>query len=123
MVVRLDLEDRGKAVTNVDRTRVFPVPQHARAGGRKRCQVNARAFIAAVLRPHHREDAELGQRRLAPEGFDDSLIFVSGETVLGDEFAGHGQRSQSSFETAFTADSKSTRPSALPTASSQARSG
>ena len=26
VVVRLDLEDRGKAVTNVDRTRVFPGP-------------------------------------------------------------------------------------------------
>ena len=29
--------------------------------GRQRLQVDARALVAAVLRPHHREDAELGE--------------------------------------------------------------
>ena len=33
--------------------------------GRQRLQVHARALVAAVLGPHHREDAELGEVRLA----------------------------------------------------------
>src|SRR5688572_3081030 len=38
-----------------------------------------------MLGPHHREDAELGPVRLAPKRAQDSLIFLFGETMLGDD--------------------------------------
>ena len=34
-----------------------------------------------MLGPHHREDPELGQRRLAAEGADDALVFVGLQPV------------------------------------------
>src|SRR6185312_13004733 len=49
-------------------------------------QVDARALVAAMLRPHDREDAELDQVRLAAEGFQDPAIFFVAEPVLGDHF-------------------------------------
>ena len=56
-------------------------------------QVHARALVAAVLGPHHREDAELGQRRLAAEHVDDALVLVAREAVplehLRRSMAGH----------------------------------
>ena len=68
VVVGLDLEDRREAVADVDGARVLARSlQDARPGRRERLEVNARALVAAVLRPHHREDAELGQGRLAPQ--------------------------------------------------------
>ena len=66
VVVRFDLEDGGQPVADVHGAGVLAGPlQHARALGRQRLQVHARALVAAVLGPHHREDAELGERRLA----------------------------------------------------------
>ena len=62
MVVRLDLEDRAQTVADVDRAGVLARPLHdARAGGRQRLQMHARALVAAVLGPHHREQPELQQ--------------------------------------------------------------
>ena len=82
MVVRLDLEDRGEAVADVDRAGVLArTLQHLRPFGRQRPQVHARALVAAVLGPHHREDAELGQVRLAAEERDDALVLVRLEAV------------------------------------------
>ena len=82
VVVRFDLEDGGEPVADVDGAGVLPGSlQHARAGRRQRLQMHARALVAAVLRPHHREDAELGQRRLAAQSVDDALVFVRRETV------------------------------------------
>ena len=86
VVVRLDLEDRREAVADVDGAGVLAGSlQHALAGRRQRLQVDARALVAAVLGPHHREDAELGERRLASERLDDALVLVGGEAVLRDE--------------------------------------
>ena len=55
------------------------------ACGRQLLQVDARALVGAMLGPHHREDAELGQVRLAPERVQDALIFLGAEAVLGDD--------------------------------------
>ena len=78
MVVRFDLEDRGQAVADVDGAGVLAGPlQHARPVGRQRLQVHARALVAAVLGPHHREDAELGQVRLAAQERDDAVVLVA----------------------------------------------
>ena len=50
-------------------------------------QVHARALVAAVLRPHHGKDAELGEGRLAAEHLEDALIFVARQAVLLEELA------------------------------------
>ena len=77
MVVRLDLEDRRQAVADVDRAGVLARPlQHLRPFGRQRFQVHARALVAAVLGPHHREDPELGQVRLTTEKPHDPLVLL-----------------------------------------------
>ena len=41
-----------------------------------------------MLAPHHAEDSELGDRRLAAEDFEDALVFLGGEVVFRDELAG-----------------------------------
>jgi hypothetical protein len=82
MVVGLDLEDRGEAVSDVHCAGVLARPlQHPAPGRRQRLEMHARALVAAVLRPHDREDPELGQRRLAPEHLDDAGVFVVGNAV------------------------------------------
>jgi len=48
-------------------------------------KMDARAFVAAMLRPHDRKDAELEQIRFAPERFQDAGIFVGREAMLGDD--------------------------------------
>ena len=60
-----------------------------------------------MFRPHDREDAELDEVRLAAEGVEDAVIFVGGETVLGDHLGGdagsfedvHAARSSCSLTT------------------------
>src|SRR5204863_6043976 len=86
-------------------------------------QMNARALVAAVLGPHHREDAELGLGRLAPQRSDDPVVFLAGEAVAFEDLRRDGHRTAPSCASALTTDSKRTRPSALPSAGSQARSG
>ena len=82
VVVRFDLEDGGEAVADVDGAGVLARPlQHARPGRRQLPQVDPRALVAAVLRPHHREDAELGQGRLAAERRDDAVVLVGLQAV------------------------------------------
>src|SRR5688572_12108150 len=126
MVVRFDLEDGGKAVADVDGAGVLArALQHAPAGGRQRLEVHARALVAAVLRPHHGEDAKLGETRLASQRVEDALVLVAGEAVLFEELIrdGHLAVANAPCVTALRTDSNMTRPSALPTASSHARSG
>ena len=82
VVVRLDLEHRREAVADIDRAGVLAGPlQHARPFGRQRLQVDARALVAAVLGPHHGEDPELRQVRLASEQRDDARVLVGLEAV------------------------------------------
>ena len=77
VVVRLDLEDGRQAVADVDGAGVLArALHHPRAGGRQRLQVHARALVAAVLRPHHREQAQLQQVRLAAEQFLDAGVLA-----------------------------------------------
>ena len=62
MIVRFDLEDGSQAVADVDGAGVLArALQHPLARRRQRLEMHARALVAAVLRPHHREDAELGR--------------------------------------------------------------
>ena len=82
VIVRLDLEDRGEPLADIDGARILAGPlQHLRPLGRQRLQVHARALVAAVLRPHHGKDAELGQVRLAAEELHDAIVFVALQPV------------------------------------------
>ena len=129
MVVRFDLEDRGQPVADVDRAGVLARPlQDARALGRQLLQVDARALVAAVLGPHHREDAELGEGRLARR--------ARGRCGRTRRASGRGARAPAASNalmtrqdralrapSCVTTESNRTRPSALPSAGSHARSG
>ncbi len=82
VVVRFDLEDRGQPVADVHRAGVLTGSlQHARARGRQRPEVDPRALVAAVLGPHHREDAELREVGLPPHQRLDALVFFGGHAV------------------------------------------
>src|SRR5690606_1858580 len=120
VVVRFDLEHRCEAVADVDGAGVLARPlQHAWSLGRQRAEVHARALVAAVLRPHDREDAELREIRFPPEKLDDSLVLLCGDAVALEDFGVDAHASAR----AFTMDFSTTRPSVLPSASSHARSG
>ena len=82
----LHLEDRHEPFADVDDAGVLARALHDDlAGRRQRAQPLLRALVGAVLVPHRREDAELGQRRLAPDEIEDALIFVGLQAVVGDE--------------------------------------
>ena len=82
VIVRLDFEDRRQAIADVDGAGVFTWPlEHLRPVARQRLQVHAGALVAAVLRPHHREDAELGRVRLAAEELHDAVVLVRRQAV------------------------------------------
>src|SRR5687767_14665155 len=97
--------------------------------------MNARALVAAVLGPHHGEDAQLGERRLPAEHRDNTRVFVLGDPVALEHLLIDDSHYLSATavalrthvsvpsEAAFMTDSNRTKPSALPTASSHARSG
>ncbi len=88
VVVGFDLEGDGVAyafrvLTDVDDAGVFAgADQHARALGGQLLQMQAGAFVGAVLAPHDREDADFGWIRLAAE---DGADF--GELRIGEAHA------------------------------------
>src|SRR6478735_3191469 len=129
MVMRLDLEDGGQPVANVDRAGILSRPlQHAWTIGRQFLQMNPRALVTAVFGPHHRKNPEFGQRRLASEGFDDAVVFVWGEPVPLKDRGVDGAHEAAVLmrpcaATCERTDSNKTSPSVLPSTDSHARSG
>src|SRR5262249_42751475 len=89
MVVAFHLEDGGVAVADVDDAGVLAWPlEHPWSLRWQRAKMHARGFVGAVLAPHHREDAELDETRLAvKEPFDASVFFVA-EAMLANEGGG-----------------------------------
>src|SRR5262245_58636400 len=76
VVVRLDLERDGQTVADIDDAGIFSRSlQNSRAFGRQPSQVYTRAFVAAVLAPHHAENAELREVWRAFEDSYNLLIF------------------------------------------------
>ena len=93
VVVRLDLEGNGHAVAHVDDARVlFASPdEDLLALRREGLQHRSCVLVGAVLRPHDREDAQLGVRRLSAEDLKDLLVLLGREVVLRDQFRGDGR--------------------------------
>src|SRR5205085_118206 len=74
--------------------------------------------------PHHREDAELGEIRLTAHERDDAIVLVGFEAVpFKHPGINHARATRTPDLIDCTADSRITRPSALPSDDSQARSG
>ena len=92
VVVALHLEDGGLPVADVDHAGILArAADHPRRLGRQLLEVDARAFVRAMLGPHDRKDAELDQIGLAAKRVEDAVIFVGGKAVLGDDLGGdHG---------------------------------
>src|SRR5262245_65941606 len=85
--------------------------------------MHARAVGAAVLGPHHREDAELRDVRLAAEKLHDAVVFVALQPVSVEQLLIDHRTAAHLTAMAPTIDSKIMRPSTPPTSGSQARSG
>ncbi len=86
VVVALHLEDDGEAVADVDHAGILAraLDDPGRLG-RQRLQMDLRGLVRAVLVPHRRDDAELGDRGLAPDQMQEALVLVGLQAVFGDE--------------------------------------
>src|SRR5262245_35515702 len=110
MVVGLDLEHGREPVADVYRARILARPlQHPWPSRRQRLEMNARALVAAVLGPHRREDAELGQRWRARERFDNAFVLFGLQAVTFQDSGIRGRRHRETTPVAMdcTTDSKS----------------
>ena len=90
--MRFDLERDGQAVADVNDAGVFLAradENFLRLGG-EGFEQRAGVFVAAMLAPHHGEDAQLGVARRAAEDFLDVGVFLRREVVLGNQFWGDG---------------------------------
>ena len=87
VIVALDFERHGPAVTDIDDARVFFTRFDENVGPArgKFFQFAPGVFVRAMLAPHHRENAELGEIWIAAENLFDALEFVRGQTVFRDE--------------------------------------
>ena len=66
MIVRFNLEGRDEAVADVHDTGVFSGALHDQLAARRQAlQVHLARFVGTMLAPHHAEDAQLGDVRLA----------------------------------------------------------
>src|SRR5208282_3107876 len=82
MVVAFDFEDRRPAVADVDRAGILARPLHHQLALRRQLsQVTTRRLVRAMLRPHHREYAQLGVSRGAADDLFDPAILVGRESV------------------------------------------
>ena len=84
MIVALHLERNCPAISNIDNPGILftRFHQNAWAAGGKFLQFSSRVLVGAVLAPHHRENAELGEVRLATQYFFDPLELFRSEPVL-----------------------------------------
>ena len=87
----LHLEDHGAAAADVDHAGVLARPaDHLGARRRQRPQVALRGLVGAVLVPHRRHDAELGEAGLAPDHGEQPVVLVRGQAMGRDEVGGDG---------------------------------
>ena len=89
VVVALHLEHAGKPVADVDDAGILARSlDYPGRLGRQGAQMHLRGLVRAMLVPHRREDAELGDGRLAADQLEDALVFVRLEAMFGNEFGG-----------------------------------
>ena len=82
MVVRFDFEGNGVIAADINDSGIFSRPlQHQLAASGQLAEMNARAFVGAMLAPHHAEDAELSVGGLAAEQRDNFLVFRPGQLM------------------------------------------
>src|SRR6476619_6010765 len=87
MVVRLHLEHDAQAVANVDGARVFPRSlHHPRPRCRELFEMDARALVRTMLRPHDGKHAEFSDIRLPTQDFENLLVLVFHQIVLCQQF-------------------------------------
>ena len=121
MVVRFDLEDDDPAFADVDDPGVLPGTLDDVGGPRRqRLEKHLGALVRAVLRPHGREEAELGQVGFPADQLDDEAVLVGGQVVPGQNRVVVEARFHGLFS---RRDVRTTRPSTLPRTGSTARSG
>src|SRR5690606_337831 len=87
VVVRLHLEDHRLTVPDIDDTGVLTrTLDDARPLGGERLEPFFRTLVRAVLVPHGREDAQLGESGHAADEVQNLLVLIGLEAVIGDEF-------------------------------------
>ncbi len=83
MVVRLDLEGDGEAVSDIDRAGVLArADEDVPALGRQAAQELLGVLVGAVLGPHQRQHRELDVAGFATQAGDDQFVLVVGEPEL-----------------------------------------
>ena len=83
MIVRFHLEGHAPVIPDIHHAGVLARRHdHALARRRQPLQMHPRRFVRAVLRPHHREDAELRHVRLPPHDLLDLLVLLGRQIVL-----------------------------------------
>ena len=91
--MRFDLECARPSIANIDDASILPgTLNHELAAGRQSFQVHTRRLVRTMLTPHHAENSELGDGRLASaqKPFD-FLVLVRSDSVLPDDFRGDGR--------------------------------
>ena len=79
VVVRFDLERDHVTAADIHDAGVLSGPLHHQLAARRQLlQVQPRAFVRAVLAPHHAENAELGIARLAPQDVEQFSRYSAG---------------------------------------------
>src|SRR5215469_1456058 len=122
VIVALDLENDSVAVADVDDAGILArAANNLRSCSGQCLEPDLRRLVRAVLAPHHREYAELGDVGRAAEKLDRALEFLVGQPVLGRE--GGGDVTPVVHWSALTNPSKKARPSVPPSAGSVAFSG
>ena len=73
----LHLEHHGLPVADIDHARVFArSADYLWPGGGQGAQPFLGGFVGTVFVPHGREDAHFGEGGVAPENFEDAVIFL-----------------------------------------------
>jgi hypothetical protein len=87
MVVRFDLKGDRVIAADVDDSGIFtgslknPCP-----GCRQSLQMNLRTLVAAMLAPHHAEDAQFSQVGLSAQDLNDALVLFIRNVMAGENF-------------------------------------
>ena len=86
MVMTFHFESHGEPVADIDDAGVFTGSLEDMSPFRRQLfKIRPRTLVAAVLRPHNRENAQLGIVRLAPKNSGDLLVFLRSQTMARHE--------------------------------------